>query len=545
MRRIVPALALWLAVVAAPALCAGDGWQTLAGPALLPVASSWEQVWGKVAVAPDGSRYATAWATTVGHNVFVRFFDADGTPTSGDLLANEGLTQHRQDEPMLAMDAAGNTLVCWSDRKGYDGDGMGVYGRVFDPAGVALGPPFVISEDWTESQWEPMPVALPGGGWLVAYNGEDDGEAWFRRLAVNGTPLTGDINMSTFHNNAQVDATVAVTQGGVVLAVFVDYGGNVAPGTGTNVFVRRFLPDGTAIDAGATLAHPTALLFDQIDPRVAVNTLPGAFAVFSVVWQDGGNDGSGQGIFARRFKANGTALGPEFQVNTTTLGDQLLPEVDCDHVGNTIYTWEDRSTGVGRILARVYDPSGVATTGELVVSADTGNHRRPQVRLTRAGERAFFAYDGPGLFSNPSAAQDRDAYVVRWQRPALRFDAPATLGTNVPISVDLPGGGGLFRLVLASFGQDGIALPDGRSLPLSLDLLFDHSLLYPGNGLPFLSMSGVLPVDGCDLAGIVLPPNPILLGLPLHFAVLTLDLQQFGLTSQLRHVSRPATLIAQ
>ena len=43
---------------------------------------------------------------------------------------------------------------------------------------------------------------------------------------------------------------------------------------------------------------------------------------FLVVWEDAGHDGSGYGLFARRFDADGHALGPEFQVNQTAASDQ-------------------------------------------------------------------------------------------------------------------------------------------------------------------------------------------------------------------------------
>lgn len=533
-------------MLAAPAAWSSDGWQPLGPPVPAPSSLPWPQVWGKVALDPDGTRFASAWSTAVGNNLGLRFFAADGTPLGPELLVNEGFTDHRQDEPMLAMDAAGNLLVCWSDRKGYDGDGMGAFGRVYDSSGMPYGPPFVVNQGTAMSQWEPMPVALPSGGWLVAFNGKDDGEAYFRRLAVDGTPLGGDVSINTYTNNAQVDAVCEVNVDGVVLAAYVDFGAYVAPFTQTNIFVRRFHADGTALDALEVLAHPELLAFDQIDPRMAVNGLSGAASRFWIVWQDGGNDGSGQGVFARLFGASGAPAGPVFQVNLTTAGDQLLPEVSCDHVGNAIVTWEDRSTGTGRILARVFDADGVPTTGELLVSAPgAGDCGRPQVRLDPSGEAAVFAWDGPGLLGNPTPAQDRDAWFAVHARPALTLTGSGATGTIDPIALDLPSGSGLFRLVLASFGTSGIALPDGRSLPLSLDVLFDHGLQNPNNGLPFFALSGVLPPSGEATAAVVIPSNPAAVGVPLHFAAITLDLTQPGLALQLRHVTRGAGFVIQ
>ena len=44
---------------------------------------------------------------------------------------------------------------------------------------------------------------------------------------------------------------------------------------------------------------------------------------FIVVWEDGSRDGSGSGIFARRYDALGAPMGDDFPVNTTTSNDQV------------------------------------------------------------------------------------------------------------------------------------------------------------------------------------------------------------------------------
>src|SRR5262245_35951660 len=48
---------------------------------------------------------------------------------------------------------------------------------------------------------------------------------------------------------------------------------------------------------------------------------------YLVVWSSNGQDGSGQGVFARRVDRRGTPSGPEFQVNQATVGDQTNPSV--------------------------------------------------------------------------------------------------------------------------------------------------------------------------------------------------------------------------
>ena len=54
---------------------------------------------------------------------------------------------------------------------------------------------------------------------------------------------------------------------------------------------------------------------------------------FVVVWESEGQDGSGYGIYAQRYGADGVATGDEFQVNSLTDYGQSRPEVAADAVG--------------------------------------------------------------------------------------------------------------------------------------------------------------------------------------------------------------------
>ena len=84
----------------------------------------------------------------------------------------------------------------------------------------------------------------------------------------------------------------------------------------------------------------------QRSPAVAART-DGAFVV---AWASNGQDGSGYGIFARRFSSAGTALAVEFQVNTTTTQSQNVPAVGVDSDGDFVVVWQ--SSGQGYFISR-------------------------------------------------------------------------------------------------------------------------------------------------------------------------------------------------
>jgi hypothetical protein len=60
---------------------------------------------------------------------------------------------------------------------------------------------------------------------------------------------------------------------------------------------------------------------------------------FVVTWHSNGQDGDGFGIYAQRYDANGSRVGSEFQVNTYTTSDQLLPSVAALSTGGFVVTW--------------------------------------------------------------------------------------------------------------------------------------------------------------------------------------------------------------
>ena len=95
----------------------------------------------------------------------------------------------------------------------------------------------------------------------------------------------------------------------------------------------------------------TDLTDDQFDVQVAMDS----DGDFVVAWSSFGQDGSGYGVYARRYDQSGTAQdATEFRVNQTTLHYQQQPAVSMDSDGNFVVTWT--TTGQDNDLA---DDNGV------------------------------------------------------------------------------------------------------------------------------------------------------------------------------------------
>ena len=110
---------------------------------------------------------------------------------------------------------------------------------------------------------------------------------------------------------------------------------------------------------------------DQI--RVSVDIAPDGD--FVVAW-DSLHDGDLTGVFAQRFDSSGTRQDGEFQVNSLTVGAQQAPAVSGDGDGDFIVAWYGSEDGsVNGVFARRYDSTGAPSRPS---SRSTSTPRAPR-----------------------------------------------------------------------------------------------------------------------------------------------------------------------
>src|SRR5207237_545598 len=89
---------------------------------------------------------------------------------------------------------------------------------------------------------------------------------------------------------------------------------------------------------GAEFLVNTTTAGDQQFASVAA----GSNGSFVVTWSSQGQDGSGWGVYARRYDKAGNPLGGELLVNTTTTGDQQFAAVAAGSNGDFIVAWSSQ-----------------------------------------------------------------------------------------------------------------------------------------------------------------------------------------------------------
>ena len=116
----------------------------------------------------------------------------------------------------------------------------------------------------------------------------------------------------------------------------------------------------------------THTALDQLAPSVAVATDGG----FTVVWQSLGQDGDGRGVFGQMYGPDGWPVGEEFQVNSTSDGNQSTewfgPTVAALGDGRIVVAWEADNPGdESDLFARIFAGDGEPLGDDFPVNAYT------------------------------------------------------------------------------------------------------------------------------------------------------------------------------
>jgi len=244
--------------------------------------------------------------------------------------------------PSVAGNAQGDFVMVWP--AGGPPLPVVVRGRRFSSSGAPLGSDFLVNTV-TAQQIQRASVSEAGDGGFVAVWGSlygspgndlADFSVQARRFDSNGVPQGGQFQVNTYTTSTQEAPSVAVGAKGDFVVVWDSYGSTGTDTSGDSIQARRYASDGSA--EGSEFQVNTYTHVNQASPSVALDSR-GDFVV--VWWSNGsaGSDTSGSSIQGQRFASNGTPLGSEFQVNTSTAGNQINPAVAMRPDGDFVVVW--------------------------------------------------------------------------------------------------------------------------------------------------------------------------------------------------------------
>ncbi len=282
-------------------------------------------------------------------HIYARFLGSNTTWLTGDVAVNT-FTNNFQINPAIATLTNGNIVVVWGS---FDEAGSSslqdVYGRIFSPTGAPLTGEFLINQFTTYNQRTPTVAALANGGFVVAWVSEQQRataapsnfqtpgqmlypsvDIYARQYNSGGVAQGGESLVNTDLNPCANPDVAAGTDGGFM----VTWGARDLTSPTANsldVYARSFSSGGS----GGTVMRVNSHLFgDQYAPRISALGTD-----YLIVWTSLAQDGSREGVYAQFLRGNGSVIGGEFQVNTTTVNSQIQPMIASDGTGQFLAIW--------------------------------------------------------------------------------------------------------------------------------------------------------------------------------------------------------------
>lgn len=209
---------------------------------------------------------------------------------------------------------------------------------------VPLGSELQINFTTAGPQSAPAAAAGPSGLRAAAWQGPGNStDVWLQVWEGDGTPLLSEMRVNSHLSGCQQAPDLAFAADGSFVVVWQSEGQD---GSGWGIFGQRFAADGSL--AGSEFQVNLTTAGDQRVPAVAY----GLSGSFTVAWESSGQDGDGWGVYARRFNASGPLSG-EVQVAASGTGNQRRPAVAIQPTGNVLVAWEGPDgSGPGVFLRR-------------------------------------------------------------------------------------------------------------------------------------------------------------------------------------------------
>lgn len=444
-------------------------------------------------------------------HIYARFLSSSPATNfwlGGDVLVNT-FTNNFQINPTIATLTNGNVIVAWSSFNEFSSDSLqDVYAQVLSPTGAKLGGEFLVNQFTSYNQRTPAVAALNGGGFVLAWVSEQERfpnsvDIYGRLFNADGSAAGAEFLVNTSTNVCANPSVAAAANGGFAIAWSEKsmsstvqtqaLTGNLYASNpnGWDVYVRSFSSAGSG---GAVQLVNSFTFGDQYAPKISAignNYLE--------IWTSLGQDGSWEGVYGQFLASDGSAIGSEFLVNTTTIGRQIYPAVASDGSQRFLTAWSSfggPSSGFD-LFAQLYAPSGYV----------------PSPSVATYGPVLNDPYPDPSLIDDtPFGAQG--GLIVG--APTMPFPvADPTFGSNTlakAIALAQGNYNGLF------YDPNGVAVPSAGyvSLKLTAKGRYSGKILLAGHSY---SISGYLnPQTGLATTTVNGPSGPLTIQLQLDLS---------------------------
>jgi len=281
-----------------------------------------------VAMCGNGN-FVVTWVASDGscEGIFARLYEANGQPVTGAFHVND-YTSSRQIHPGVAANENGSFVILWNSAKpGGTPTAWHICGKLYDCNGP-VGGEFIVTED--SEPFPPDAAMDDGGDFTVIYEGGLGYYVLMRRYNANGIPKD-EPEYVTENLGARASPSIDMTAGGNFVISW-----NWDPGSGfsnADIYAKVYNSLGAVIIPRFLVNNYTA--GGQFNPSVSMKNN----GQFVIIWQ-GQGEGDGSGVFGQRYDSDGTAIGEDFRINRYVVGSQDESYVAMKDDGEFVAVWQ-------------------------------------------------------------------------------------------------------------------------------------------------------------------------------------------------------------
>jgi VCBS repeat-containing protein len=248
----------------------------------------------------------------------------------------------------------------------------------------------ILVNSYTASDQQSQQItALSNGGWVITWEswGQDETNVQFRAgvyaqaYKADGSELGGETRVNTVTANNQTNPQITALSDGGWVITWLSGGQDNTDGL-TGVYAQAYKADGTKLGTETPVnTHTTNY---QTNPQITALRDGG----WVITWESLDQDGASFGVYAQAYDADGSELGGETRVNSSTAGDQHSQQITALSDGGWVITWESwGQDGAGwDVYAQAYNSEGSVQGTETRVNTHTTNYQtNPQITALSDG----------------------------------------------------------------------------------------------------------------------------------------------------------------
>lgn len=304
-------------------------------------------------------------------------------------------TSGAQQQASVASDAYGNAVAVWFSSPGSPAS-PGLVARRLDAAGIPIGAEIAVNTAPVVGSYpNPEVAADANGNFTVVWSNQSPTIGSLPHVYRRRFDAAG----TPLDAELRLD-DVATSEAGMPAIAMNASGASVvawyAYGSGTQIRARRYDANGAAVGAEFIVATMSTVNYG---PQIRIGLDDSGR--FSVIWTEDKNNGANFDVYRRRYDASGMAQGAAQRVNSAVTGPQRKADIAMDSAGNSVVIWDSlASTNNFRIIGQRYDSNGYALGGEFVMAYQPSTSLAPShaaVSIARAtGEFAATWRRGDG-----------------------------------------------------------------------------------------------------------------------------------------------------